>query len=150
MKRVLLLLLLTISITLHAQDGIPLRMNYQGVLTSADGTVFPDGNVNITVTLYDSPSGGTALWTETQSVQVSAGIFDADLGLQVPIDLPFEQPYWIGLSINGGAELTPRTHCATTPYSFRSRVASLADRSTIADSAESISTKHNIGEVGIC
>ena len=43
------------------------------------------GTVQIVFTIYDAPTGGTQLWTETQMVTLDDGYFSAALGEVVPI-----------------------------------------------------------------
>lgn len=101
--------------------GVPQTIFYQGVLTDAAGAAVPDGPYNITFHLYDSESGGTMLWSETVVVQVHKGIFDAMLGATQPFNLPFDAQYWLGMSIEGGAELRPRAQLGSAAYSLNAR-----------------------------
>jgi hypothetical protein len=111
-----LMLILAASLSL-AQ--VPRTISYQGVLTDANGTVVPDGNYNLTFKIYDTSSGGTPLWTEVQSVAVSKGIFSVILGSVAPLNLPFNRPYYLGVTIESGAELSPRIPLTSSGYSFR-------------------------------
>jgi hypothetical protein len=102
------------------QAQVPKTISYQGVLIDAGGGAVPDGNYSMTFTLYDSESGGNILWTETQpTVAVNKGIFSAILGILNPISIPFDQPYWLGIRVGGGAELAPRIRLTSAAYSFR-------------------------------
>ncbi len=96
-------------------------INFQGVLRDADGNVVPDDSYDMTFRLYDVSSGGTALWTESQTATVVGGIFNAILGKTTPLDLPFDAPYWLGISINQGAELSPRIQLTASAYSLSAR-----------------------------
>jgi hypothetical protein len=120
MKRALLLCVLVV---LAAAIGagvaaVPQTMTYQGVLRDAAGNVVPDGDYAITFRLYMVESGGAALWVEIQTLSVKDGIFDAVLGSVTPLSLPFDVSYWLGTSIDGGAELTPRVRLTASPYAF--------------------------------
>src|SRR4030067_1859369 len=66
-----LLLLLSFS-SVHA--AIPYTINYQGYLTDSGGDPI-DGTVSMVFSLYTVPTGGTALWSEIQSVSVKNGIY---------------------------------------------------------------------------
>jgi len=104
-----------------AAAQIPQTMSYQGRLTDTGGNPVANGNYSLTFRLYDVSSGGAALWTETQaSVPVNGAIFSVMLGSVTPFGLPFDKQYWLGVSVQGGAELTPRTALSTSPYSIRS------------------------------
>jgi len=121
MKSVLILIVIAILIvpSLVAAD-VPKTLSYQGVLTDAGGAVVSDGTYSLTFRLYTASSGGTAVWEETQSVQVSKGIFNAILGDVNPLLLPFDTTYYLGISVEGGAELVPRVELAATAYSLNS------------------------------
>ncbi|MBI4720860.1 MAG: hypothetical protein HY770_06495 [Chitinivibrionia bacterium] len=101
---------------------VPATITYQGVLTDGAGAAVADGDYGITFKLYDIESGGTALWEETHSVPVSGGIFNVVLGSAgSPLELPFDRQYWLGISINAAAELSPRRPFASVPYSLNAR-----------------------------
>ncbi len=122
MKRTLFLSTLLLVFAISTSWGaIPETISYQGVLTDATGVAVPDGTYNLTFKLYDAPTGGTDLWTEPQTVTVSKGIFNVMLGKVNPLTIPFDEPYWLGISVNGGAELTARTPLAASPYSLNTR-----------------------------
>jgi len=96
----------------------PRTLSYQGVLTDADGRAVSDGEYGMTFRIYDVASGGTALWTETQTGTVAKGIFDVVLGAVVPLALPFDEQYWLGISVEGEGELSPRIPLASSAYSL--------------------------------
>lgn len=119
MKRLAILLCLLSFSSLIAQ--IPQTINYQGKLTDPDGVAI-DTPVDITFAIYDVPTGGTALWTENHtSVPVNHGLFDVILGETTSLDLPFDQPYYIELTVDGEV-LSPRTALNTVAYSFHSEM----------------------------
>jgi hypothetical protein len=106
-----------------APAEVPSTMSYQGLLTDGAGTPVADGVYDLTLRLYDVPSDGAPLWTETQSaVPVARGIFSISLGSVVPLTLPFDQPYWLGTSIDPDAELAPRTPLTSSPYALSVRM----------------------------
>jgi hypothetical protein len=98
-------------------------LSYQGVLRDASGTPVPDGTYSITFGVYDVSAGGTELWSETQSVTVTEGLLDALLGASSPLDLAFDTDYWLGISVAGEAELTPRVRLTAAPYAVRAAAA---------------------------
>ncbi|MFN8366050.1 MAG: hypothetical protein U0Y96_02275 [Candidatus Kapaibacterium sp.] len=108
-------------------SGIPNTLSYQGVLTNNLDEPYPDGSYTITFSVYDANTGGTVLWSETQSVQTKLGVFDAMLGVKTPIDLLFDKPYWLGITVQGQQELSPRLALVSSPYSFNSVRATVAD-----------------------
>ena len=101
----------------------PQTISYQGILTDDSSVVVPDGAYSLTFSFYDIDTGGTALWSETHaSVTVVNGLFNVILGsvdsVGNPLDLPFDQQYWLGVQVDGGAELTPRVQLTSSPYSL--------------------------------
>lgn len=109
---------------------VPQTISYQGLLSDADGNAVRDGNYELTFTLYDAESDGRALWKETQSVAVVNGVFNVILGSSVPFELPFDEPYWLGIQVGTDDELQPRIELTASPYSMRAR--SVIDSSVTA------------------
>lgn len=68
---------------------VPQTMSYQGVLTSAKGRLVSDGKYTITFKLYTAAEGGTALWSESQTIVVKNGLFNVALGSANALDVPF-------------------------------------------------------------
>lgn len=57
----------------EAKASVPPAIAFQGNLTDPGG-VPVNGTVSMAFTIYNAPTGGTSLWTETQpSVSVSGG-----------------------------------------------------------------------------
>ena len=120
---------------------VPQTMSYQGVLTDGAGGIPPDAQHDFAFRIYDDAalSGAHLLWTENQNdTQVTRGGFNVLLGNgtpAVPLSLAFDKQYYLGISIDGGAELTPRVTLASSPYALIAR--SVADcgvtGSSIAD-----------------
>ncbi|MBL0176373.1 MAG: hypothetical protein IPP94_14090 [Ignavibacteria bacterium] len=108
-----------------AQAQAPRTISFQGVLTDAQGTLVPDGNHTLALALYGAATGGTALYTETQTVPVVKGIFNAIIGSVTPLpqSLGFDRAYFLGVRVNGAAELVPRTALTAVPYAMRAAVA---------------------------
>ena len=117
-----LLLATGLSITsLNAQ--VPETMSYQGHLVGPDGSSAADGIYQIEIVIYDRPEGGTSLWRETHNARLVGGVFSLTLGSRVPLDIPFDRPYWLAVAVAGDREMTPRTELSSSPYAFRSGVA---------------------------
>jgi hypothetical protein len=107
------------------------------MLSDSLGVPKPDNSYAFTFTLYDAATGGTALWTEVKALPVKDGLFYTLLGDQTPFDetLLFDQPYWLGIQVDGEPELIPRIPLASVGYSFHARRAGSAQHSAKADSA---------------
>lgn len=120
-------------LTSAASAQVPETISFQGLATNA-GTITPvtDGKYSVAFRLYESAAGGSAVWTETQSVNVARGLFNVNLGSVTPLALKFDKPYYLGISIDNGTEL-PRTELTAAPYSLNSRTAQIA--TTVVDNA---------------
>ncbi len=118
--RVLALILIGILLAgldvLHAQ--IDRTLNYQGLLTHADGQQMHEQTMLITFQLYSQPTGGLALWSESQTVDLNEGIFNVVLGKINPLDIDFGQQLWLGIQIEGSTELTARTELTAAPQAL--------------------------------
>jgi len=107
---------------------IPRTISYQGVLHNADSEVVADGDYTLRFTLSTSATNSSIIWEETHAnVAVQGGVFNVVLGSIKPIDVPFDRPYYLGISVNGGTELSPRIELTASAYSFRAN--SVADSS---------------------
>lgn len=120
-----------------AMAQVPRTINYQGRVNSASGPL--EGEHEMTMRLYTSQTGGTALFTDVQTVTFKGGIFTVAIGGgpsgPIPASMSFDQQYWMGVTIkglNGDQEIAPRFILRSSPYSLR---ATLADSSASAGSA---------------
>ena len=101
---------------------IPQMMSYQGRLTDASGVPVPDGNYRVEFRLYTEPEGGSPFWSESQSVTTHDGLFSVLLGSVTPIsDVPDAGEAYIGLAVEGSAEMVPRLRIAGTYASPREK-----------------------------
>ncbi|MBM4118673.1 hypothetical protein FJ251_13250 [bacterium] len=99
-----------------AAAAVPQTISYQGILRDSGGTIVADGNYNLSFRIYNVASGGSALWTEAQTLAVQDGVFNALLGSVTALALDFNSPYWLGVTIAANPELTPRIALAAAPY----------------------------------
>ncbi len=106
------------AFTFCVNAQVPQTLHYQGVLTDAEGTAVTDGSYSITFRIYDSFATISPIWEETQAVNVSKGIFSVTLGTSEDLDLPFDEQYWLAMSVEGEAELSPRIPLASAAYSL--------------------------------
>jgi len=116
--------------------AVPQTINFQGILKDSAGKPI-NGTVNLTFSIYDSVSGGTARWSEVQNgVTVEAGIYSVQLGSVNPIDYSIfdGSTKYLGVKV-GDEELTPRLPMISVPYAFRSETTNYATLSGTASSA---------------
>jgi hypothetical protein len=103
-----------------AAFAVPQTINYQGYLENSGTPV--NGTVNMDFAIYNIPTGGPLLWSETQSgVTVTEGTFSVTLGINNAIDLPFDVQYYLGVNVDGDGEMTPRVELTSVPYAMRAK-----------------------------
>ncbi len=114
--------LIAALMAIPASAQIPRTVSYQGFVRDGSGPV--TGAHTLLITLYDQASGGAQLWNELHNVTLDGGLFSVVLGSVTPIpgSVAFNKTYYIGVSIDGGAEL-PRTALTSVPYSLRAEQA---------------------------
>ena len=123
MKRRHFLLVIMFALIVQPLNAqVPSTISYQGFLKNSDGTTVSDDTYSITFKLYDEKTDGTEVWTETQSVSVSSGIFSAILGKSSSLEaVAFDDQYWLGITVGSGSEMTPRTKLTAVPYSINTK-----------------------------
>ncbi len=95
------------------------KISIQGFLKDGNSKAVDNGQYELIFKLYTVASGGTAIWTETNSaVNVYGGVYSVQLGAITPIStLAFDVPYFLGVTIQG-TELTPRMELTYAPYAL--------------------------------
>ncbi len=116
--------LITIAIVMSLGAGVALGevppvLNHQGMLTDEAGTPLA-GTYSMVFRLYEQADGGTEIWSETQDVEVTAGVFNVYLGDVTPLDasLFVGQDVYLGVTVADDEEMTPRLRLGSTLYSF--------------------------------
>ena len=101
----------------HSQ--VPKTISYQGSLTDASGNPVT-GSLSITFRLYNTATGGTALWIEPRTVAVTNGAFNVVLGNVTPLDESlFANQLFLGIQVGADTEMIPRRALTSVPYAFR-------------------------------
>ena len=118
LSAVVLVALLTVMLSFPAW-AVPGLINYQGKLTDSGGNAL-NGTFSMTFLIYSANIGGTALWNETQSVQVIDGIYSIELGSvsSFPADLFDSDALYLEVVI-GSETLTPRQRLTSTAFSMK-------------------------------
>jgi hypothetical protein len=111
-----------------AYADIPKTINFQGRLTDASSKFVSDGNYSLTFKIYTDSTDGNSKWTETQTVAVSKGLFNATLGVLTPIpDSIFNYVNtWLGIQVGADPEMTPRQKLTSVAFAYRSLQADTA------------------------
>jgi hypothetical protein len=107
-----------------AQADVPGFVNYQGILTDTGGMPL-DGTYDLTFEIFDVPSGGTNLWSESHLGEtIDDGLLNVFLG---PIDLAIfdDDSLWMQVTVDSDV-IIPRTQLTSVPWAFRAAVAETA------------------------
>lgn len=94
----------------------PRTISHQGRLTDLSGLPVADASRSMTFKLYDVPSGGSALWSETKSVATVNGVFSTELGSVTSLaGVNFDQELWLSVKVDTDAEMPQRTRLTSVP-----------------------------------
>lgn len=97
------------------------QIPFQGKLLTPSTNLPVNGTVNLKFSFYNAPSGGTAIFSETQnSVPVANGVFSVQIGTitALPSSLFAGTSVYLGVTVNADAEMSPRQQLAMSPYAF--------------------------------
>jgi len=119
---IIILLIAALVVSGACMATVPTKMSYQGKLTTGSGGPTPDGTYNMVFQLYSQQTGGTALWTETQSVDTKGGVFSVLLGSVTPLtSSAFQGTTWLSAEVNG-SPITPRMQIVSAGYAMRAAI----------------------------
>ena len=129
MRRSSFLLLSLVLLTIVSsvvKSAVPPRINYQGRVTDNSGSPLPDGNQILRFSIYDLPTGGTALWSSgLREVTVSDGLFSYILGDSslLPLDIfNAGTDFYLGIKFGSDPETILMLDLALLNSLARSRV----------------------------
>ena len=109
------------------------EINFQARLLDINGGIVDDNDYQVEFKLYDVPSGGTALWTETYTggdeVEVKSGYLTVRLGsLQTfPNTISWDQDLYLTMNIYNpdlaawDGEMNPRLKLTAVPFAFAAK-----------------------------
>ncbi len=142
MNKLLTVLLGLISFSLFtfsAAAAPPQTMSYQASLKDAAGLPI-DATENITFRIYDALTGGTLLWTDTQSVTVDDGLLSVELGTLInPLPISsMDMPLWLGVEIASDGEAVPRAALHSVNNAFRAEDADSIGGKTLSELQERV------------
>lgn len=111
-----------------AGAAVPQLINYQGLLTDADGVPL-EGSYDLTFQIYPLSGSQHSMWSEThEDVLVSGGIFSVILGETHPLPPAVfaSDQRWLGVTVGADPEIAPRLRMTSVPWSHRTAVADSA------------------------
>jgi hypothetical protein len=125
-SRAWIVLLAAVLLALPPRAGAlsqPMRTNFQGKLIDPATNNPRTGLTSLTFKVYNVATGGSALYTETQSnIALSNGVFTVQIGTltALPRELFLGATAYLGVTVVGdaGGEMSPRQPFATSPYAF--------------------------------
>lgn len=135
-KQIKIILLISVILfkLVNTAFAVPMNISYQGFLLDNNGSPI-NGDVTITFNLYATDIDNQSLWNEThREVKVTDGIFNVILGTERAFtnDL-FDNDLYLGISIDGSTEMSPRRQLTSTAFSMRAREADYVKGSNISD-----------------
>ncbi|MEQ1745972.1 MAG: DUF1566 domain-containing protein [Saprospiraceae bacterium] len=104
-----------------ALDAQPAVLSVQGVLRKSDGKAVDDGVYTLKFKLWKHPTSTNAsdkVWEDSFSdVEITGGVYNVLLGTgPTALDVPFDQTYYLGISMSAGSELQPRPMLTSAPF----------------------------------
>jgi hypothetical protein len=127
-----------------AFSQIPQTLSYQGIFSDAQGNLLT-GDYDFNFKIYNQATGGSELWSEAQILTVTEGLLNVALGDVNPLNLEFNETYWLGITIGTGSEMTPRLRLNASAYSLNALtvVDSAITASKLADESVVSAKIHN-------
>ena len=115
-------LLLGIGLVLSAHGQVPSLIQYQGTLADEGAPVTE--TLSMTFTVYDASTGGSALWSETRTVEVENGQFSVLLGSVTDFGSLFTGAgeRYLGVEVEGQGAFD-RFRLASVAYALRAGTA---------------------------
>ncbi|MCB0124187.1 MAG: hypothetical protein KDE58_18155, partial [Caldilineaceae bacterium] len=115
----------TATVETMAAATIPSSFSYQGTLRDTTGALVT-GPITLDLKLYTVPTGGTAQHAESFNVNVRDGAFSVvvgDAGTPVNPAIFNNAQVYIGIAINGEAEMLPRQRLHPVPWAMQASTA---------------------------
>jgi hypothetical protein len=117
----------TVLATAAAAVAVPPYLSEQGRLFDAMGDPVTNDSLTIRFSIYADTTTTTALWTESQAIDVDDGYFSAVLGdttnggTALPTTIFNGSTRYLGVKIGTDAEMTPRQPLVSVPYALVAR-----------------------------
>lgn len=119
MKRLLLSVWVMMAIASASLASVPGMINFQGVLKDSSGALLT-GDHSMVFSIYDAASAGSSLWTETQTVAATDGLYSVRLGASssIPASIFDGSTRYLGVKVGSDAEMTPRVALVSVSYAL--------------------------------
>jgi len=116
--------------TSSAEAAVPRLIKFSGRVLEARGEPLGSVAVRLTFAVYEEPTGGAALWAETQVVELDEqGHYSVLLGATRADGLPAQlfptgKARWLGVQVEGRDE-NPRVLLVSVPYALKAEDAAM-------------------------
>jgi hypothetical protein len=113
----------TLAAPLNASYA-PSTLGFEGWLADSAGQPLTDQH-SLTFRLYSQATAGSALWTETYSnYMIRDGLYSVQLGSITALPAAaFDGDRWVGVTVDGDPEMTPRIPVGSVPFARNARQA---------------------------
>ena len=140
--------------TIHA--AVPREISYQGVLLDQNGVPLP-GPVDLVLCFYDVAMEGVSLFEEEHTdVILTNGVYAIQIGSGVdpgtatptngiPDNILSASQLWLGVLVDGGVELSPRTSISSVIFALKSEFSESLLSPTAAEPAVFVDSSSNVG-----
>ncbi len=127
------ILVFCVLINAHAgETSVPPLINYQGMLTDAEGKPMT-GTKTLEFNIYDAAGSGTKIWGPQifNAVPLISGKFNVILGTTDTAGRSVAEAFgakerYLGIKVDSGAELVPRQQILSAPFAIQSVYADVA------------------------
>lgn len=144
MKKILFIAAFISFISSISFAQIPRSISYQGILADKKGVPVADGDHTLALTLYNSRTGSVFVYSKTAVVTTKNGLFSTLLD-SIPATVAFDKQYFLGITIDGGTELNPRSPLASAPYALNVPASSGGGITSVANADASVSVTNGNG-----
>lgn len=140
MRKITSVLTLAVALSVPAVSRAqsPALVPIQGQLLDSSGNPLTTA-ANLKVALYETETGGTAFYEETENVPLgNDGRFFKSVGSLNALDLSVfanRSEIWVGLTVDNDPEMVPRFRLGTSPYAAYAARAGRADEATTLEGA---------------
>ena len=146
MKKSIILISLILSV-ITAQPGgfsVPNVISFQGMLTNVDGSVYQDGDYELTFRFIRTMQDGSEqiMWEEAHTASVSSGVFSVILGSNTPLPQYISGNAMLETQV-GDEILSPRQPFTSVPFSLRANGAQFSEQALRSDSSNFAQTSHH-------
>ncbi len=128
------------------------RIPFSARLRTAGGEALAtDGAYSITFRIFTALTGGTAAWTETQTITVTGGTVVASLGsvTAFPSDLLFENDsYYLEAQVGSDSPMVPRKRLQSVPSAFNANTLGGKSVGTSANNIIALNSSGNLSIAG--